>query len=243
MPIVLIVICLILSVTLKNRQWRRRFFWLGLGMLLFFSNAFISNEVMRAWEVDPIPLMSITKTYEVGIVLGGIIQGDTELTDRAFFSKGADRIYHASMLYKRGIIKKVFVSGGTGRLIDIGQREGLEMVKALVEMGVKRDDIDFEIVSRNTYENAVEVKKALTKKGILSKECLLITSAFHMRRSEACFRSIDYPANVFSVDIYTHNRRFTPDVLIVPSVNSLVIWHLLVKEWIGYGAYFVMGYV
>ncbi len=198
---------------------------------------------MRAWEVDPIPLNLITKTYEVGIVLGGIIQGDTEITDRAFFSKGADRIYHASMLYKRGIIKKIFVSGGTSRIIDIGQREGLEMVKALVEMGVKREDIDLEIISRNTHENAVEIKKALEKKGFRSKECLLITSAFHMRRSEACFRKIGYLTDVFSVDIYTHNRRFTPDVLFVPSVNSLVIWHLLIKEWTGYVAYWLVGYV
>ena len=119
MPIVLIVIFLILSGTLKNKVWRKRFFWLGLGMLLFFSNAFISNEVMRAWEVDPVPLSSINKTYEVGIVLGGVIQGDTKITDRAFFSKGADRIYHAVMLYKRGIIKRIFVSGGTSRIIDI----------------------------------------------------------------------------------------------------------------------------
>ena len=119
MPIVLILIFLILSVTLKNRQWRHRFFWLGLGMLLFLSNAFISNEVMRAWEVDPVPFSSITKTYEVGIVLGGIIQGDTEITDRAFFSKGADRIYHASLLYKRGIIKKIFVSHDTICSINI----------------------------------------------------------------------------------------------------------------------------
>jgi len=242
MPIVLIVIFLILSGVVKNKQWRKRFFYLGLAMLIFFSNAFISNEVMKAWEVDPVPLASIEKRYQVGIVLGGAIQGDTEIKDRVFFSRGADRIYHAAMLYKRGIIKRVFVSGGTSRLIDIGQREGLDMVEALVEMGVKREDVDYEIVSRNTYENAVETKKVL-EKIYDSRDVVLITSAFHMRRAKACFEKVGYPTDVFSVDIYTHISRYTPDVLFIPSESAFHIWHRLIKEWVGYMAYWVMGYV
>ncbi len=242
MPIVLIVVFLVLSVLLKNEQWRKRFFYLGLAMLVFFSNGFISNEVMKAWEIDPIPFSSIEKKYEVGVVLGGIIQGDMEVKDRAFFSKGADRIYHTAMLYKRGIINRVFVSGGSSRLIDIGQREGLEMVEALVEMGVKREHIEYEIISRNTYENALETKKRLETTHA-SKDCLLITSAFHMRRSQACFEKVNYPMDVFSVDIYSHKTRFTPDVLFIPSNGALGNWHLLVKEWIGFIAYWVVGYV
>jgi len=242
MPIVLIVIFLILSVLIKSEVWRKRFFYLGLGMLIFFSNSFIANEVMKAWEVDPIAFESIEKKYEVGVVLGGVILGDTELTDRAFFSKGADRIYHAVLLYKRGLIKKIFVSGGTSRLIDIGQREALQMIDALVGMGVEREDIDFEVVSRNTYENALESKRILGK-SYESSDCLLITSAFHMRRALRCFKRVDYGMDGFSVDIYTHKTRFTPDVLFIPSVNALQHWHLLIKEWVGFTAYWVMGYV
>lgn len=217
--------------------------YLSLGMLVFFSNSFIANRVMLWWEVDPIPLEQVDREYEVGVVLGGVILGDTPIKDRAFFSKGADRIYHAVMLYKRGIIKRVFVSGGTSRLIDIGQREALEMVNALVEMGVKREDIAFEVVSRNSYENAVETKKALELKGTKGTDCVLITSAFHIRRASACFEKVGYEMDTFPVDVYTHNVRYTPDDLFIPSVGALRIWHLLVKEWVGFAAYWMVGYV
>ena len=233
---------MVLSVVLKKEKWRKRCFYLAFAMLVFFSNSFISNEVMRAWEVSPIPLSSVEKSYEVGIVLGGVILGDTEIKDRAFFSKGADRIYHTAMLYKRGKIKRVLVSGGTSRLIDIGQREGLEMVAALEEMGVKKEHIEYEITSRNTHENALESKKKL-EKSYDSSDCLLITSAFHMRRAEACFAKVNYPVDVFSVDIYSSKTRFTPDVLFVPSVGAFANWHILIKEWVGFTAYWVMGYV
>jgi len=217
-------------------------FWLGLGIFLFCSNEFIANEVMKTWEVDPVPLETLDKKYKVAIILGGVIQGDMELQDRAFFSKGADRVYHTVLLYKRGIVEEIFVSGGTGRLIDIGQREAEEIVTILEVMGVNPDKISFESNSRNTHENAIESIKALSGK-FSPEDCVLITSASHMRRARACFVKEGFPLDVFSVDIYTHKTRFTPDVLFIPSVGALTKWHKLVKESLGYLAYWVVGYV
>ena len=78
MPIVLITICLILAAILKSSRLKRIAFYLALGMLLFFSNSFIANEVMKAWEVDPIPFEEMDKDYKLAIVLSGVIIGDTE---------------------------------------------------------------------------------------------------------------------------------------------------------------------
>ena len=242
MPIVLVVICLVLSAVLKNKTWKLRLFWLGLGMLLFFSNAFIANEVMRAWEIAPVPLKDLKKKYTTAIVLSGVVLGDTELSDRAFFARGADRIYHTTILYKKGYVKNIFVSGGTGRILDVGQREAMEMAEALRIMGIDSSDVSYEINSRNTHENATESVKALS--GIVnSEECVLVTSAYHMRRARACFHKEGFPLDVFSVDIYTHKRRFTPDQLAIPSVGAFKIWHILIREWVGYAAYWVVGYI
>ncbi len=242
MPMVIVAVSLLLSAVLKNKLLRRRMFWLGLGTFLFCSNAFIANEVMKAWEVAPVPIESIEKPYKVGIILGGVIQGDTELKDRAFFSRGADRVYHTAILYKKGLVEHIFVSGGTGRLIDIGQKEAEEIVEVLEVMGVNPEDITYESSSRNTHENAIETIKALAGR-YKPEECLLITSASHMRRARACFEKQGFPLDVFSVDIYTHKRHFTPDLLFIPNAGAMVIWHKLVKEWVGYAAYWVMGYV
>ena len=242
MPIVIVVIFLLLSAVLKNKLWRRRMFWLGLGTFLFCSNEFIANEVMKAWEIAPVPIKSIDNPYKVAIILGGVISGDTELKDRAFFARGADRVYHTAILYKKGLVEHIFVSGGTGRLIDIGQKEAEQIVEVLEVMGVNPEDIMYESNSRNTHENAIETIKALAGR-YRPEECLLITSANHMRRARACFEKEGFPMDVFSVDIYTHKRRFTPDQLFIPNVGAMVIWHKLVKEWVGYSAYWVVGYI
>ena len=44
-------------------------------------------------------------------------------------------------LYKMGRIKKILVSGGSGRLVETGEREADELAALLRLMGVPRKDI------------------------------------------------------------------------------------------------------
>ena len=241
MPIVLIVIFLILAAVLRAEIWKRRFFYLALAMLIFFSNSFIANEVMRMWEVDPIPLEQVKKEYELAIVLGGTVKGDTYINDRIFLDRG-DRMYHPVILYKQGKVKKIFASGGTSRLIDVGHREGKQMIEVYENMGVNRNDLAYEIESRNTYENALKSIEWMDGKFDQS-DVVLITSAFHMRRAHACFEKLNFNLDTFSCDIYTSKRRWTFDKLFIPSVDAFKIWHILIKEWLGMIAYWLVGYV
>jgi uncharacterized SAM-binding protein YcdF (DUF218 family) len=241
MILLVICLCFLLSVLLKNEKWRKRAFWAAFIMLFFFSNDFIANEVMRAWELKATPFSEMTRTYEMGIVLTGVTSGYREPADRVYFQKGADRVTHAVQLYKLGIIKKVLISGGTGRLVDVQTREADELKKAFLIMGVPEEDILIENQSRNTYESAVEVKKMLGS--IQASDCLLITSAFHMRRSRACFKKAGIPMDTFTTDFYAHDRFFYPDTLIVPQLEALILWQKLIKEWVGLAAYKAAGYV
>ena len=240
MPLVIVSICLILSALLRNVKWKKRLFIAALAMLLFFSNDFIYNELMLWWEEEPIPYAAMDTTYTWGIVLTGVTLTDKQPADRVYFSKGADRAVHAVELYKKGIIKKILISGGSGRLLTEGRKEADDLYRAFVLMGVPAEDLLIENESRNTHESAVRVKEIL-KDDTNSK--LLITSAFHMRRSVACFRKVGLETDIFPVDYYTHKRRFTPDVLFIPRVESLSIWQKLIKEWVGMIAYKVVGYI
>lgn len=241
MPLVLVGMLFLLAGILKSVTVKKRLFWLALGLLYFFSNEFIANEVMKKWEVPPIPFEQINKVYEYGIVLTGVTANDTQLTDRVFFQHGADRVVHAVDLYKRGLIRKILVSGGTGRLITQSRREADDIARALVLMGVPADSIIIENESRNTYESAVNVKRLLQHDA--AANFLLVTSGFHMRRSVACFRKAGLPVTPFSADFYTHPRYFTFDVMVIPKVEALLIWQKLLKEWSGLAAYWVAGYV
>ncbi len=241
-PLVIICVLFLLAVVLRSQRWKYRLWSAGLILLLFCSNDFIANEFMNAWEIPPTPFALIKKKYTWGIILSGVTKSDMEPKDRIYFQRGADRVTHSLQLYKAGIIKKILVSGGSGRLIDIGQREADEIASVLVMMGVRPEDILTENKSRNTHESAVEVKALLTGKAN-PEECLLITSAFHMRRSAACFAKTGWKTDLFSTDFLGHQRKFSIDGLLIPHLEALGHWHILMKEWIGYLAYAAAGYI
>lgn len=241
-PLVLICAGLVLSLMVRNPRWKKRFLVISTVMLLFFSNEFIMNEVMRSWEVKVTPFQDIHRTYEFAVLLCGAARSEVGPRDRVYIGSAADRINHTLQLYKMGFVRRIMISGGSGRLIDTGDREAAELSSLLQLMGVPEADIMIENESRNTHESAVEVRKILGKITTPS-QCILVTSANHMRRSAACFEKVGWPMDLFSTDFLSHYRKFTFDVLFIPKMEAFTSWHVLLKEWVGYGAYWVAGYV
>lgn len=242
MPLVIICVLFLLSWILKNKKWKSRFFTSGIILLLLLSNDFICNEVVLAWELPATPITEIKNKYEVGIVLTGVTKGNMTPDDRVYFQRGADRVTHALQLYRLGIIKKVLVSGGSGSLLERSRQEADEISDALKLMGIPEEHILIENQSRNTHESAVAVKKML-QDSLSSNQCLLITSAFHMRRSRACFNKTGWRMDTFTTDFLHHERKFTPDVLFAPRVESLLNWNIMIREWVGMIAYKISGYI
>lgn len=241
MPLVIITILFILSALFKNK-WKKRCFISGLVLLLLFSNEFIANELMSVWEIPATPYIVINKKYEWGILLSGVTKAEMKPKDRVYFSRGADRVIHTVQLYKLGIIKKILVSGGSGRLLNIGERESNELAEAMVLMGVNPADIVIESDSRNTHESAVAVRKMLLNK-VAPNDCILITSGYHMRRALGCFNKLDWQVDSFSADFLSHPRSFTFDILFIPKIEALTTWHHLIKETVGYMSYLAVGYI
>jgi uncharacterized SAM-binding protein YcdF (DUF218 family) len=78
----------------------------------------------------------------------------------------------------------------------------------------------------------------------LGDRVILITSAFHMRRSEACFRKVGLDVTGFSTDFYSALPKDRFGVMgFLPSPQVLVYWNFLIKEWGRYIGYMVVGYV
>lgn len=241
MPLVIICLLFLFSWVLKSKK-KALLFKIGFALLLLFSNDFITNEVIRLWELPATPFQEIKKKYAIGILLTGVTKGNMVPDDRVYFHRGADRVTHTLQLYRLGIIDKILISGGSGSLTERRTKEADEIADALILMGVAGEDLIIENESRNTHESAVAIKKIL-QDSISSSECLLITSAFHMRRSRACFAKIDWPCDTFTTDFLIHERKFTPDVLVIPRLDSLQIWHIMIREWVGMVAYKLSGYI
>ena len=237
-PFTWIVLSFLLSVFIK--RYRRQFFWLGLGFLFGFSNPFMSNALMRMWEVAPVPIQTLP-TYEVGIVLGGITT-DKEPRDRVHVSGSADRMLHAVQLYREGKIKKILVSGGSGKIFKDQVPEAVLLERLLLQCGVSPRHIIVEPESRNTRENALNCAKILNER-YPDKEYLLITSAYHMRRAQACFFKVGLLVDTYGVDFRSDETKYTPDLLLLPRVSAIENWEIVIREIVGIFAYAIAGYV
>ncbi len=241
-PLVIICLLFLLAWLVKRPKLKRLLRIAGVILLFFFSNEFIVNEVINAWEIKATPFSKIEQPYAYGILLTGTTQTEVGPEDRVYVSSGADRINHSLYLYKLGHIKKLVISGGSGRIVDVGIREAEDLAELLVLMGMAREDIIIEKESRNTHESAVNVAKLLQPLARPS-DCLLITSASHMRRSLACFRKAGWTCDPFPTDFHGHYRRYSFDVLFIPKLEAIRWWEILFKEWTGYISYWLVGYI
>jgi uncharacterized SAM-binding protein YcdF (DUF218 family) len=240
MPIIWVIVLLVLASFLKSPKWKRRSLITALGILLLFSNPFISNEAWRAWEVEATPIKELKK-YDVAVILTGVTSYREDISDRIHTSKGSDRFLHPLQLYRMGKINKFLITGGSGYMLKDRVPEADQIEKILLLAGVPEEDILTESNSRNTRENATNTAAFLENHSEFEK-ILLVTSAFHMRRSEGCFNKVGINADGFTVDFYANERRYTPDETIIPNAAAFNNWHLLIHEVSGFIIYKLLGY-
>ena len=212
----------------------------GIGLLLFFSNPFLINEALLAWEPEAV-LMKDVSVYDAGIVLTGVTEVNKSPHDRVHYREGSERILDAIQLYKTGKLQKIIISGGSGALKKVARIEASNLQQTALIAGVPAKDILLEERSRNTRENALYTKELLQQHPEL-KELLLITSAFHMRRAQGCFEKVGPEFHTFPADFQTHDRSFHLDDFLIPDPEAVWEWAHLIHEWVGYVTYKLLGY-
>jgi uncharacterized SAM-binding protein YcdF (DUF218 family) len=112
---------------------------------------------------------------------------------------GIDRILVGVKLARQYPRARIVFSGGNGNLIrtdDITEADYAE--ELLSGLGLDQSRLLFDRQARNTQENA-EFSKAIAQPK-LGERWLLVTSAFHMPRSVAEFRKVDFAVEPYPVD-------------------------------------------
>ena len=226
----------------KNKVWKKRALILAVSTSIFFSNHFIFNQCIKPWEVDTILMTDIEEPYDIGILLGGysnfFAQPDT---DRYNFNERGSRFFQTYELYKKGKFKKFLLTGGSGFMFGTDKSEAVLAREYLLILGVPDEDIIVEPDSKNTYENAIFTKAILEEK-YPDASCLLITAAWHMRRSKACFDKAGVKYTAFSVDFIGEKNRLAPASIIIPNSETIWRWEIFIKEMVGMVAYKMRGY-
>jgi uncharacterized SAM-binding protein YcdF (DUF218 family) len=240
-PLFWVTVLLLWAIFIKSQVKRKRLLVFVVIVFFLLSNKFLFDEAARKWEGSMPVGTQVSSVYDVGIVLGGFASYDT-LSHNLKLSESGDRIWQTISLYKAGTIKKILISGGTGSLLHRKVTEADHVYDYLLAIGIPRKDLLMESNSRNTRENAVESARLLNE-NIPDARCLLITSAFHMKRSLGCFRKVHLDVTPYRTDFLAERRKWDPDKLLIPSAASLKDWHTLIREIVGYYTYKIAGYI
>ena len=232
-----IIILLISIYFVKSARLKRRLILITVFITLIFSNPWLYKKANKCWQADS-KALSQMKNYELGILLTGMVNFDTR--DQGFFGSAADRFIQTATLYHTGKIKKILVTGGSGSLLHTYKPEAVFLKEMLVNNNIPEKDIIVEPDSRNTYENAIFSKRILDSLNI-SSPSLLITSALHMRRSEAVFKKAGIRFDSYAADFKVVNEYFSIYDTLIPDAKLLKDWTHLIKEVIGLWVYQLTG--
>jgi uncharacterized SAM-binding protein YcdF (DUF218 family) len=161
------------------------------------------------------------------VVLGGGMESTFPRLPYADMNGAADRLWHAARLYKAGKAPMVILSGAWD---DVSSRP------LLLDLGVPAAAIRVETASRNTSENARFTAALLQE--TRARRVLLVTSAWHMRRSQLLFAHTGVDAIPAATDYEATIARARPDRWgvpnLLPSPDALNRNTGVLKEYIGY---------
>ncbi|MGZ3871281.1 MAG: YdcF family protein [Mucilaginibacter sp.] len=207
---------------------KRWLFITSVILLLVFSNPFLFNQFAKHWDIRPVPLKD-SGSYSCAIVLGGF--SSVNDNGNGIFNTSADRFIQGLKLIATGKVSHILITGGNGHLLANKFRESDWVKTQLLQLKIPDSCILIENKSRNTLENAA-FSKPILQKNHLRPPYILVTSAFHMRRSLNIFKKdnidvIPYPCNYMAEGGNTLVADFIPDAGVFNG------WNIYIKELIG----------
>ena len=199
----------------------------GFVILVVLSYGWITNPLLQAIErVYPPAAAADVAGAKWVVVLGGGTFSDPSLpiTSRATGATLA-RVVEGIRLHRQSAGSRLLLSGSR----VFGSGSDAESMQAIaLALGVAPDRIVLDDESPDTETQAVNVARV-----VKDEPCLIVTSAFHMRRSLGLFAN----AGVKAIPAPTHyvvqsNRGFSVSDL-YPGIGGLVTAQIVENEYLG----------
>ncbi|MCE5240559.1 YdcF family protein [bacterium] len=215
-----------------------RLFWAAVVVLWFCSCPWGTDVLLLPLE-RPFTNAPEPATADVIIVLGGALDLVRSEPGRLEYGPSSDRFMYAVLLARRLPQAKIIFSGGTASLVDHAKTEASLLKGEAIRLGIEPERIYVDDASRNTRENAIESKRILEQIG--GQSVVVITTAFHMRRSLGCLRKVGMEATPYAVDFRNH-RGGANLFGWVPQADQLVDSTAAIREYVGLVMYRLKGW-
>lgn len=204
---------------------------MGLLMMLAFSNQWVFRLGAGLMETKIQPYTSITDTVDIAVIAGGTASWHKP-SHRVRFNQSADRLWQGIALLQQNRVKRLVFTGGSGDIKQEKRKEAHYIAEYLHLLGISDSLLIYEDQSKNTHENALFTAKLFEKHGY-NKKIILITSAFHMKRARGCFEKQGFEVVPYACDPMTDGDPLKIHEYLLPSVQALMNWEVLLKEWVG----------
>lgn len=231
MPLgITILICILFSINKK-----KPIFLLIPLFLSIFSNGITSEYLWRyleyPWKRLSIEEMPVTDAIVVLSQKRHLPPGDSNIIE---WWHDPDRFISGIMLLKASKAPKLIFTGGASPYLKELPPEGDLYKKEAILLGMPEEKILTTKSVNNTFEESIAVKSIL-KKG--KPTILLVTSAFHMKRSKRLFEKQKINVIPYPVD-FISSRHFNMDKLLnpynfLPNATSLHSSSNAIREILG----------
>jgi uncharacterized SAM-binding protein YcdF (DUF218 family) len=226
-PASLILLMLLGAVIFGKRRKAGKALILAATLLLYLlSLGPMADFLLRPLESAVPPLKVVTAAADAVVVPGG------GSVDRSWVGLGpvpnSETLTRLVMGVELAKNKKIplVLCGGNGEPFSTTLNDADCMADAAYAMGMTQSGVIVENRSRNTLENAREVRKLLKGKRII-----LATSAYYMRRAVAMFTRQGFtviPASTY----YLVQTRKTTAALLIPNASNLANSSTALAEWL-----------
>jgi len=158
-------------------------------------------------------------------------------------SFAADRFLTGLELFRKGKSKLILIGGGAAEIEDGKPGDSIHMADWMKSFSLDGAEAIALPACHNTREEALRVKEVIEKRG--GGKILLVTSAWHMRRSAAVFKGVGldiFPVPCdFEMSSLAESASKKPNL--VPGLEQLVFLNLYLHEWVGWHFYKMKGWI
>ena len=178
------------------------------------------------YPYQPIPISSI-KENDAIMVLGGMINKVGSEKYTAYEFSDPDRFFAGIDLIKNSKADKLIFAGSQLPWTNSWEPEGKILKSKAISLGVPGVILVTEKV-KNTYEESLALAKMISIKSSI----ILVTSAYHMKRSKYLFEKQGFNVIPYPVDFKSSIQNLTI-ISFLPKVEAFRQTSLFIRENIG----------
>jgi uncharacterized SAM-binding protein YcdF (DUF218 family) len=234
--IFIVLLFIVLFLLRKKRQVSAGRLTAAVIILLYFISIEPPGDLLIKYLENiyqPIDIKINHEAEYIVILGGGVVENSPENGGKGSLgSESLQRLLHGYYLSRRYKVP-VITSGGRVLKGKDSEAESEVAMRELVKLGSNRKRIYQDSLSRNTFEQAVNIKKKFSAKSVI-----LVTSAYHMPRSVYSFRACSIKV-VPAPTGYIGNRYGYSFFSFLPRADNLLKFYKGCKEMIGFVYYAV----